>query len=143
MKKRNSVFDLAQIFLSEWLKMTNLTLTLMFCCWSVTQGHFNLDNAKIKHLADTCVCVCVCVCVFLWIVGTLDFYYFYTDQTIFSISWPNPNLKSTPYRKHVCIIKLTDKHHLLFLIMFFSLGGTAGFSGFTILVGTFGPHNVA
>ncbi len=53
---------------------------------------------------------------------------FYTDQTIFL----SPNPKPTPYRKHVCIVTLSDKHHLLFLIYisFPSWGPQAG------------PHNV-
>ncbi len=53
----------------------------------------------------------------------------------------------TPYRKPVCFVTLSDKHHLLFFISkMYSLMGTAGWSptmvnisGFTILVmGTFG-----
>ncbi len=39
---------------------------------------------------------------------SIDFYYFYTDQIIFSI--PKP----TPYRKAICIVTLSDKHHLQF-----------------------------
>ncbi len=83
---------------------------------------------------------------FLWIVGlSIDSYCFYTDQTIFL----SPNPKPTHYRKPVCIVTLSDKHHLLFFIFFSPRGDSrpvptmSKISGFSILVGTFGPHNVA
>ncbi len=42
-----------------------------------------------------------------------------------------PNPKPTPLRKPVCIVKLSDKHHLLFIIFFFPSWGPQA-----------GPHNV-
>ncbi len=75
----------------------------------------------------------------LWIVETFH-------RLLLLLYWflsPKP----TPYRKLVCTAILSDKHHLHFI---FSLVGTADRSpkckkksGFVILVGTFGPHNVA
>ncbi len=57
----------------------------------------------------------------------------------------DPCPKPTPYRTPACILTLSDKHHLLFLIIFFPRGDhrppppqCKKMSGFTNLVGTFG-----
>ncbi len=64
---------------------------------------------------------------FLWIVGTFHrlLLLLYWPNDIFYPLTPNPNPKPTPYRKPVCIVTLSDKHHVLFFFFMFSLVGTA------------------
>ncbi len=70
----------------------------------------------------------------------LFYYYFILIKQYFLSPYPKP----TPYRTlKVCIVTLSDKHHLLFLIIY-SLMGTAGRSlqcqTFQVLLSLWGPN---
>ncbi len=106
----------------------------MFRIYTTTNLASTAGVAGGKHThTHTHVCFCE-----LWGLS-IDFYYFYS---IIILYWSNN--KPTPYRTlKVCIVTLSDKHNLLFLIIF-SLMGTAGQSlqcqTFQVLLSLWGPN---
>jgi len=111
------------------------------CTRSHTHAHTHTHTHTYTHTHSLClslsltytcirththICTRVCFCE-LWVLS-IDFYCFYTDQTIFSI----PNPKPTPYRKPACILTFSGEHHwwtsFTIFYHFSPLVGTAGHS---------------